>query len=67
MDMSEATIITADTVGILLGRFVTGAGGVEGFVVSYRIEGEGIEGVTLILDDAELPLTNLQEIRNTQG
>ncbi len=67
MDMSEAKVVTADTVGILLGRFVTGAGGVEGFVESYRIDGEGIEGVTLILDDAELPLTNLQKIRNTQG
>ena len=67
IDMSQATVITADTAGVLLGRFVEGAGGAQGFVNSYRIDGAGIEGVTLILDDAELPLTEVQKIRNTQG
>ena len=67
MDMSQATVITADTAGVLIGRFVEGAGGEQGFVNSYRIDGAGIEGVTLILDDAELPLMELQKIRNTQG
>jgi len=64
--LSEAREITADTAGLLLGQFVEGVGGAQGFVESYRINGAGIEGVTLVLDTGELKLTDLTTIRSTQ-
>ena len=66
--LEYATVITPERVDLLLrGRFVEGKGPVQGFVEGYRIDGPGIEGVTLILDEAELPLTDLIKIKNTQS
>ncbi|MCP4709405.1 MAG: hypothetical protein GY869_12330 [Planctomycetes bacterium] len=65
--LSEAREITADTAGLLLGRFVEGSGGGQGFVESYRINGAGIEGVTLVLDTGELELTEVTAIRSSQA
>ena len=62
--LSQATVVTADTTNYLLGQYVEGPNDVAGFVESYRIgQGDGIEGVTLLLDTGqELPLTQLENI-----
>lgn len=68
VNLGESTVITPDTVHYLLGRFVEGADNVAGFVESYRIEGTGVEGITLQLDTGEeLPLTGITNILSTQS
>lgn len=68
LPLSQATIITPDTAHFLTGLFVEGPDQVQGFVQGYRIDGPGIEGVTLLLDNQEeLPLTKLTNIRSSNA
>ena len=63
--LSNATLINSDTAHYLLGQYVEGPGGINGNVTSYSINGEDIEGITLILDDGtELPLVDVTKIQN---
>ena len=68
VNLSSSTVITPDTVHYLLGRFVEGGDNVAGFVESYRIEGGGVEGITLQLDTGEeLALTSITNILSNLG
>jgi flagellar basal-body rod modification protein FlgD len=68
MSLSEAVIITPDTVNYLKGLFVQGPDDKQGYVQSYRVDGPGLEGITLILDtDEEFGVTELNSIRSVNA
>jgi len=66
--LSSATLINSDTAHYLLDRYVEGPNEIKGNVTSYRINGEGVEGITLILDDGtELPLVDVTKIQSNSA
>jgi flagellar basal-body rod modification protein FlgD len=68
MSLRDATIITPDTVHYLQGQFVKGPGDKQGYVQSYRVDGPGLEDITLILDTGEqFGVTELNSIRSVNA
>ena len=65
--LNRTTVITPDTVYVLLGRFVQGDGK-QGTVNSYRMTGPNISDISLQLDTGqELAITDVESIRTNQA
>lgn len=65
--LDQTTVLTPDTVYVLLGQFVEGDGK-QGTVSSYQMTGPDISDITLQLDTGqELAMTDVETIRTNQA